>query len=185
MVGLIIARGVQRSAQPSPAAPRAASVHASAPVRWRSVALPIEHGAWGFLLEPALLGLLAAASGAGVAWVVAALAALLLQTPLSIVLADARRGRRYPRTGLAWRFLGAYGAALAAALVAALALAGSWLVLVPALGAAPLVALQLWFDARNRGRELLPEVAGAVAIGSLAACVALAGGLPLLPAFGL
>jgi len=117
--------------------------------------------------------------------VVAALAALLVQTPLSVVLADARRGRRYPRTGLAWRFVSGYGALLVGALIAALALAGSWLVLLPALFAAPLVALQLWFDARNRARELLPEVAGATAMGALAACVALAGGVPLLPALGL
>jgi hypothetical protein len=155
------------------------------PVRWRSVALPIEHGAWGFLLEPALLGLLVAASGAGVALVAAALAALLLQTPLSLVLADGRRGRRYPRTALAWRFVAGYGAALLIALALALALSGTAAVLLPALFAVPLVAVQLWFDARNRAREGLPEVAGAVAIGSLAACVALAGGWPLPSALAL
>jgi hypothetical protein len=149
------------------------------------VALPIEHGAWGFLLEPALLGLLVAASGAGLALVAAALAALLLQTPLSLVLADLRRGRRYPRTALAWRFVAGYGTALLLALALALALAGTATVVLPALFAAPLVAVQLWFDARHRARELLPEIAGAVAIGSLAACVALAGGWSSLPALGL
>jgi hypothetical protein len=158
----------------------------SAPaVRWRSVALPIEHGAWGFLLEPALLGLLVAASGAGVALVAAALAALLLQTPLSLVLTDARRGRHYPRTALAWRFVAAYGAVLLLSLALAVALAGTAAPLLPALFAAPLVVVQLWFDAHRRARELLPEAAGALAIGSLAACVAMAGGWPLLPALGL
>ena len=154
-------------------------------VRWRSVALPVEHGAWGFLLEPALLGLLVAASWAGVALVLAALAALLLQTPLSLALTDARRGKRYPRTVLAWRFVAAYGALLALALVAALAAAGSVFILLPAALAAPLAGLQLWLDAQGRARELLPEAAGAVAMGSLAACVALAGGWALLPALGL
>jgi len=154
-------------------------------VRWRSVALPIEHGAWGFLLEPALLGLLVAASWAGVALVIAALGALLLQTPLSLALTDVRRGRRFPRTALAWRFAAAYGALLIAALAAALAAAGSVAILLPAALAAPLAALQLWLDAQGRARELLPEAAGAVAMGSLAACVALAGGWPLLPALGL
>jgi hypothetical protein len=149
------------------------------------VALPIEHGAWGFLLEPALLGLLVAASWAGLALVAAALAALLLQTPLSLVLADLRRGRRFPRTALAWRFVAGYGAALLAFTALALTLAGTAYVLVPAAFAAPLVAVQLWFDARHRAREWLPEAAGAVAIGSLAACVALAGGWSLLPALGL
>ena len=154
-------------------------------VRWRSVALPIEHGAWGFLLEPALLGLLVAASWAGVALVVAALAALLLQTPLSLALTDVRRGKRFPRTALAWRFAAAYGALLIAALAAALTAAGSVTILLPAAFAAPLAVLQLWLDAQGRARELLPEAAGALAMGSLAACVALAGGWWLLPALGL
>jgi len=154
-------------------------------VRWRSVALPIEHGAWGFLLEPALLGLLVAASWAGAALVLAALAALLLQTPLSLALTDGRRGRRYPRTALAWRFVAAYGALLVAAGWAALILAGSAAILLPVAIAAPLAGLQLWLDARGRARELLPEAAGAVAMGSLAASVALAGGWSLLPALGL
>ena len=154
-------------------------------VRWRSVALPIEHGAWGFLLEPALLGLLVAASWAGVALVLAALAALLLQTPLSLALTDVRRGRSAPRTALAWRFALAYGALLLLALAAALTLVGHASVLLPALLAAPLAALQLGFDARGRAREFVPEAAGAVAMGSLAACVALAGGWSLLPALGL
>jgi hypothetical protein len=165
-------------------APRARRLSAPA-VRWRSVALPIEHGAWGFLLEPALLGLLVAASAAGVALVTAALAALLLQTPLSLVLTDLRRGRRYPRTALAWRFVALYGAALLLALALALTLAGTVAILLPAAIAAPLVAVQLWYDARSRARELLPEAAGAVAMGALAACVALAGGWSLLPALGL
>lgn len=154
-------------------------------VRWRSVALPVEHGAWGFLLEPALLGLLVAASWAGVALVLAALAALLLQTPLSLALTDARRGKRYPRTSLAWRFAAAYGTLLVAAGSAALVLAGTAAILLPVAIAAPLAGLQLWLDARGRARELLPEAAGAVAMGSLAASVALAGGWSLLPALGL
>ncbi len=154
-------------------------------VRWRSVALPIEHGAWGFLLEPALLGLLVAASWAGAALVLAALAALLLQTPLSLALTDVRRGKRYPRTALAWRFAALYGALLVAAGSAALALAGTAAILLPVAIAAPLAGLQLWLDARGRARELLPEAAGAVAMGSLAAAVAMAGGWSLLPALGL
>lgn len=163
----------------------AGSVRGARAVRWRSVALPIEHGAWGFLLEPALLGLLVAASPAGVALVTAALAALLLQTPLSLVLADLRRGRRFPRTALAWRFVAIYGSVLLLATALALALAGTVTILLPTVFAAPLVAVQLWYDARNRARELLPEAAGAVAIGALVACVALAGGWSLLPALGL
>jgi len=163
----------------------AGTVAGARAVRRRSVALPIEHGAWGFLLEPALLGLLVAASWAGVALVLAALAALLLQTPLSLALTDLRRGKRYPRTALAWRFAAAYCMLLVAAGTTALALAGSAAILLPVAIAAPLAGLQLWLDARGRARELLPEAAGAVAMGSLAASVAVAGGWELLPALGL
>lgn len=155
------------------------------PVRLRTVALPIEHGAWGFLLEPAVLGLLVAASWPGVALVLAALAALLLQTPLSIVVADARRGRRYPRTAWAGRFVVGYGAALVAFGSWAVAAHGGPGLLLPAALAVPLVAVQLAYEARNRPREAVPETAGALAMGSLAACVAVAGGWSLLPALGL
>lgn len=148
----------------------------AAPVSLRKVALPVEHGAWAFWLEPALLGLLLAPSSAGVLLVVAALAALLLQTPLSLALADARRGRRYPRTVVAWRVAAVYGAVLGVSGTLALVAAGSLVLLLPALLATPLVALQLTYDARHQGRALVPELAGAVAMGSLAACVALAGG---------
>ncbi|HDL49896.1 MAG TPA: prenyltransferase, partial [Actinobacteria bacterium] len=41
-------------------------------VRLRSVAMPTEHGGWGFTLEPIILGLLVAPSPAG--WEIAAAA---------------------------------------------------------------------------------------------------------------
>ncbi|MCB0162365.1 MAG: YwiC-like family protein, partial [Caldilineaceae bacterium] len=60
--------------------------------RWRSIALPTEHGGWGFLLEPLLLGRLVAPSAAGLLLLVATVAAFLLRQPLKIVLVDRRRG---------------------------------------------------------------------------------------------
>ena len=51
--------------------------------------------------------------------------------------------------------------------------------LVPVALAAPLVAVELWFEVRSRGRRLVPELCGAVGIASLAAAVALAGGAPV------
>jgi hypothetical protein len=145
-------------------------------VRLRTIALPIEHGAWGFWLEPSLLGLLLAPSGGGAALVAAALAAVLLQTPLSIALTDRRRGRRYPRTALAWRWATGYGLVALAAVALAVAATGSLVILLPAALAAPLAGLQLAYDVRGRARELTPELSGAVAMGALASCVALAGG---------
>lgn len=151
----------------------------------KRVALPIEHGAWGFLLEPALLGLVLAASGAGVALAFVALCTLLLQTPVSLVAADARRGKVYPRTRLARRVAAGYALAWLAGLVAAWALAGGIGWVLPAAFALPLAAVQLRYDARNRARELVPEAAGAVAMGALAACIAIAAGWALTPALAL
>lgn len=151
----------------------------------KRVALPIEHGAWGFLLEPALFGLVLAASGAGVALAFVALCTLLLQTPVSLIAADARRGTVYPRTRLARRVAVGYALAWLAGLAAAWALAGDLAWMVPALLALPLAAAQLSYDARNRARELVPEAAGAVAMGALAACIAVAAGWALAPALAL
>jgi hypothetical protein len=148
-------------------------------VALKSVALPHEHGAWGFLLEPALLGLVLAPAWAGLLVVVSATAALLAQHPLSLALADRRRGREYPRTRLARGFALAYGAVAFLALAAALVSLGRLDVVLPVLLAAPLALVQLTYDARHRGRELLPELAGASAIGALAAVVAMAGGWSL------
>ncbi len=148
----------------------------------RTVALPNEHGAWGFLLEPTLLGLLAAFSGAGVLVALGGLFAMLAQHPLSLVLADARRGRAYPRTHLARRVLVLYGGFATFALALAVVMGSAWL-LMPLALAVPLALVQLHFDRSNRGRELLPELCGSLAVASLAAAIVLAaGGSPALAA---
>lgn len=145
-------------------------------VRWRTLALPNEHGVWAFLLEPALLGLGLRPSVAGLAVVAAALAALLAQHPLSLALADLRRGKRFPRTGPALLLAAAYALAAAAAL-AAVRLSGSpWTAFAPLALAVPVALVQLAFDARNRGRAVSAELAGAVALGAVAAMAVLAGG---------
>jgi hypothetical protein len=152
------------------------------PVSRKSVALPNEHGAWGFLAEPALLGLLVAPAWPGLLLVISATAGLLAQHPLSLVLADRRRGRVFPRTRLARAFLAGYCGVALLALATAVVWLGRVDLLLPALLAAPLALVQLRYDAHNRGRALLPELAGASAVGALAAVVAMAGGWPLAPA---
>jgi hypothetical protein len=139
------------------------------------VALPAEHGGWGLTLEPALLGLLVRPSAAGVALGLAAFVAFLARTPLKVVLVDRHRRRWLPRSRLALRILLAEAAGLVALGAVALVLAGpSWL--VPVALAAPLVALELWFDMRSRSRRLLPELAGALGIAAVAPAIVLAGG---------
>ncbi len=151
----------------------------------RAVALPTEHGIWGFWLEPSLLGLLLVPSFSGLWLVITVLGALLAQQPFSLVLADRRRGKYYPRTKLASRFLLAYGLLALLSLLVALWLADSAYFLLPLLFALPLALVQVVYDARNQGRKLLPELTGATALGALASSLALAGGWSLLPALSL
>jgi hypothetical protein len=145
--------------------------------------LPVEHGGWGFLLEPLVLGLVLAPSPAGICLAGAAAAAFLARHPLRLVLTDRRKGVRYPRTALAARFVVGYATA---ALV--LTVSGGLLAAAPfwsaVLLAAPPALVALWFDARGRSREALPESAGAVALGASVSAIALAAGVPAGPAFG-
>jgi hypothetical protein len=54
--------------------------------------------------------------------------------------------------------------------------------LLPLLLAAPLMFIQLVYETRSQARELLPEVAGAVALGSAATGVVMLAGWQLTPA---
>ena len=83
------------------------------PVAWKPVAIPAEHGGWGLLAEPVVLGLVIAPAPAGACLALAALAGFLARHPLRLWLLDRRKGVRYPRTALAERFFLGY-AALAA-----------------------------------------------------------------------
>ena len=60
---------------------RTASEH----IRWRSIAIPAEHGGWGMLFGPILLGLLVVPSMTAVFLAVLYIAAFLARTPLKIV----------------------------------------------------------------------------------------------------
>jgi hypothetical protein len=139
------------------------------------VAVPDEHGGWGLTAEPALLGVLVAPSWAGLALAFAALVAFLVRTPLKVVLVDRWRHRWLARTRLAARIATLELAVLVGLTFTAVALAG-WEWLAPIAVAAPLVAVELWFDMRSRSRRLVPELSGAVGIASVAAAIALAGG---------
>jgi len=153
------------------------------PVPWRSVALPVEHGGWGLLIEPVVLGLVLAPSPAGFYLAGAAGAAFLARHPLRLVFMDRRKGARYPRTALAERFACGYATLALAlfALASALASAPFW----PAIAVGVLPALvALVYDLQGRSREALPETAGGVALGASASAIALAGGVAAGPAFG-
>jgi len=147
------------------------------------VALPTEHGGWGLTLEPVLLGLLLRPSWVGLALGIAAFLAFVARTPLKVVLVDRRRRRWLPRSALALRIFLGEAVLLAGLSIVALVVAGpSWL--VPVGLAAPLVALELWYDMRSRSRRLLPELAGAVGIAAVVAAIVMAGGGSVPLAFG-
>lgn len=141
---------------------------------WRVVAIPTEHGGWGLTLEPVLLGLFLAFSWAGVAIGVAAFVAFVVRTPLKLALVDRRRHRSLPRTRLATRVAIVELVLLLALGLVALNGAG-WAWLVPICIAAPLVAIELWFDIRSRSRRLIPELCGSIGITAVAAAIIVAG----------
>jgi hypothetical protein len=146
-------------------------------VRLKSVALPVEHGGWGMLVEPLLLGLLVAPSWAGLGVGLAALGAFLMRHPLKLALADRLRGIRTSRTKAAERFVLLYALLAAAGLaVAATGRSGWW---VPLAAAVPFGLVQLAYDLGRKGRQLLPELLGGVALGSVAAAELRAAGWPL------
>lgn len=148
------------------------------PISLRPLALPAEHGGWGFLLEPIALGLLVAPSWRG-AWIaLAALFAFLARQPLKLALQDALRGKTYPRT----RYCGAIAASYLIAAAIAILASRTFL---PVVLIAPLALVQLMFDAKNRSRELLAEMSGAIAMSSIAAMIAIAAGRPIAIALGL
>ena len=150
----------------------------------RAVGLPVEHGGWSLTLEPVILGLLVAWSRAGVALGAVAMVAFMARTPLKVVLVDRWRHRWLDRTRVAARLLAVeLGVLVVLAGVAALNTdARFW---VPLAVAAPLVGVELWFDMRSRSRRLVPELAGTIGIGSMAAAIALAGGVGAAVAVGL
>lgn len=152
---------------------------------WREVALPTEHGGWSLSAEPAILGLALAPSVAGLCLGVAAMLAFVARTPLKVVLVDRWRGRWLPRSGLAARILAVELAAIAVLGLVAVVTADSLSFWVPLALAVPLVAVELWFDMRSRSRRLIPELAGTIGIGSVAAAIVLADGRSAALAAGL
>lgn len=150
----------------------------------RPLALPTEHGGWGFLFEPIVLGLAVAPSWGGSLVALAFVFGFLCRQPLRLALQDALRRRAYPRTRWCWSFFAAYALCAGGALAMAVFVSG-WTILIPIGVVAPLGVTQILYDARNRGRMLLPELGGAAAMSSSAAAIAVAAGMRIVPALAL
>ncbi len=151
-------------------------------VALRPLALPTEHGGWGFVLEPALLALLVAPSLAGMLIALGLIAAFLTRHPLKLVAADALRRRFYPRTRVCILLSIAYGSVATVLLVTGAWMAGG-LVLFPLAAALVPAAVQFLFDARNRSRALVAELSGTISSVFVAAAIVLAGGGTVAVAF--
>lgn len=150
----------------------------------RPLALPNEHGGWGFLFEPIVLGLALAPSRGGALVALAFVFGFLCRQPLRLALQDALRDRKYPRTSWCWLFVAIYALCAFASLAVAVLVSG-WTAIIPIGLVAPMGLTQVLYDAHNRGRALLPELGGAAAMASSAAAIAIAGGMRIVPALAL
>ena len=154
------------------------------PVRLRTVALPVEHGGWGFLAEPLLLGLLVAPSAGGLCIAVATVAAFLVRHPAKLFWRNRHRLDVSPRFRIA-RLLAALYAVLAVAGFVVGGWIAGWGALVPFLALSPLLAVYAVYDLSNRARRLLPELAAPMGLAASAPAIATAGGLPIAEAWAL
>jgi len=141
----------------------------------RTIVLPAEHGAWGFLFEPIVLGLAVAPTIAGACLGLATVGAFLMRRPLKVLtktkapIAESRK-RRIAAVAVA-----GYGAVAALAFVAAVLL-GGWLVVLPLVAMSPFVAIFLLYDTRNQSRQLVPELVGPPGLAAVAVSMAVAAG---------
>ena len=146
-------------------------------VSLKRILLPAEHGAWGMLAEPIVAGL-AIAFSPSAPWIALFIAAAFMaRQPMKVLFAGLKAKTRWAdhhRTAL--QYLLIFGS-LALIAFAAFLFTSDTAALAPFAIAAPLVIYQFYFDITRRGRRLLPEIAGAAAISSSIAAMALAAGM--------
>ena len=139
----------------------------------RRIALPTEHGSWGFLLEPIVAGMALAFSPAAVLVALAVIGAFLARRPFTVLVMQRQESGRPVNTAAA--FLAGYSTLALIGFSGLISLAGP-VSLVPFVIAAPVAAYQLYTEITRRGRQLTAEIAGAVIMPSSAAAMVLAGG---------
>ena len=144
-------------------------------IRLRTIAFPVEHGGWGFLAEPVLLGLLVAPSWAGLTIGLSTVAAFLVRHPAKLYWRNRHRLNLSPRFRIARRFAVGYILVAGVALAVAVRLAG-WEPLIPFLVLAPALAVYAAYDASNQTRRLLPELVAPMGLAASAPAIAIAGG---------
>ncbi|HYJ90335.1 MAG TPA: YwiC-like family protein [Pyrinomonadaceae bacterium] len=153
----------------------ASSIKQKSGIPVKSIALPIEHGSWGFVFEPIAAGLLLAPSLAAIFITLFVVGAFLARQPLKFVLADWQQGRRLPRTAIALRFVFIFGGVATAGLFGSI-LSAPPTSFVPFVVTAPFVVYLVLQDAARQSRNFLPEILAAFALSSSLPAIALAVG---------
>ena len=153
-------------------------------VRIKQIALPTEHGGWGFLFEPLVAGLVIAFSPAGFWIALMTVGAFLTRQPLKVLVVDRLGMKVDARAKAAFLLCLAFGSIVAVGFAGA-ALTAGLMPLLPFAIAIPLALIQLYYDFSRQSRHLLPELGGGVTISACIASIALAGGLGWPAALGL
>ena len=144
----------------------------------KSIALPIEHGSWGFVFEPIVAGLLLAPSLAALFITILVAGGFLTRQPLKFALADWQQGRRLPRTKIARRFVLIFGGIAAFGFIGSVFTAPA-ISFIPLVVVAPAVVYLILQDAARQTRNFLPEILAAITLASSLPAMALAGGWSL------
>jgi hypothetical protein len=142
-------------------------------INTKAIALPIEHGSWGFVFEPLTAGLLIAFTPSALWISLMVVGAFLTRQPLKVLLNDWQAKRNLPQTAVARKFVLIYGAIFTFGLLGSLFFVPQ-AAFLPFLLVLPLAAYQIYCDASRKSRQLLPELTGAVAVSSSVAVIALA-----------
>lgn len=153
--------------------------------RWRTVVMPTEHGSWGFILEPILLGLLLTPGFASLMLSTAFFLAFLLRQPFKLYWKDKRAGRHVPRTDSAMYFIILFSTLMFITGAFSLSTMASPIFLLPLVLALPLIVIQFNYDLQGKSRMLGAELCGVIATGSFAASLVLIQGWPLRMAFSI
>ncbi len=141
-------------------------------IRVRSVALPVEHGSWGFLFEPIVAGVAVAPTPASVWVTILVIGAFLMRHPLKVIFAGGKARLGSPQTKLALKFVGIFATVFCAGVIGSILYARPESFLPFAL-VLPLAAYQIYCDATRNSRQLSAEIIGSIAISSSIAVIAL------------
>lgn len=142
----------------------------------KSIALPREHGAWGYVLEPLVLGLLVAFSVKGLCLAVGALLAFMAHQPVRIFFSAQQRAKRP-----AFLFILLYGIP-ALAFFALFVYKTDLYIFLPFIFALLFMVIYLILDLSGFNRKMITRLISPTAIDLIAVSIVLASGWGLVEA---